>query len=205
MAGKKRTLQKLYEEFEILKDRHEKQITKLQSVIEEQGTKIKMLERLSKVDKPIDIPKKSRETVKSVNLNAKNLEDNDSRQLKCNMCEDRFMTLSKLELHIKDKHEHFQAKCCDQCGQKFVTAWRLRKHMRIHSQLFTRTCKYFKGSTVCPFEELGCKFNHFVHMKGSFDEKDDTTKDKISEEDSSKSLDNSSHEKITERNTSPQH
>ena len=45
MAGKKRKLQKLYEEFEILKDRHEKQITKLQSVIEEQGTKIKMLER----------------------------------------------------------------------------------------------------------------------------------------------------------------
>ena len=127
MAGKNRTLQKLYEEFEILKDRHEKQITKLQSVIEEQGTKIKMLERLPKVDKPIDVPKKSRETVKSVNLNAKNLEDNDSRQLKCNMCEDRFMTLSKLELHIKDKHEHFQAKCCDQCGQKFVTAWRLRK------------------------------------------------------------------------------
>ena len=67
-----------------------------------------MLERLPKVDKPIGIPKNSRETVKSVNFNAKNLEDNDSKQLKCNMCEDTFRTFSKLELHIKDKHENFQ-------------------------------------------------------------------------------------------------
>ena len=77
MAGKKRTLQNLYEEFETLKDRHDKEITKLQSVIQEQGTKIKMLERLSNVDKPNEIPRNSRETVKSVNFNAKNLEDND--------------------------------------------------------------------------------------------------------------------------------
>ena len=49
MAGMKRTLQKLYKDFETLKDGHEKEIAKLQSVIEEQGTKIKMLERL-KVD-----------------------------------------------------------------------------------------------------------------------------------------------------------
>ena len=99
MAGKKRTLQRLYEDFETLKDRHEKEIAKLQSIIEEQGSKIKKLERLSKADKPIDKQKKSEKTVKSVNLNLKNLGDNDSRQLKCNMCEDRFRTFSDLERH----------------------------------------------------------------------------------------------------------
>ena len=110
------------------------------------------------------------------------------------MCEYKFRTFSELELHIKDKHVNFQAKCCDQCGKTFVTAWRLRKHMRIHSQIFTRTCKYFKSNTICPFEELGCKFNHdYVHMKGTVDVKDDTTKDNVS--DSSPSLNNSSLEK----------
>ena len=56
-----------------------------------------------------------------------------------------------------------------------------------------------RGKIQChvnPFEELGCKFKNFVHMKGSFDEKDDTTKDIVSDKDSSKSLDNSSHEII---------
>ena len=193
MAGKKRTLQKLYEEFNTLKDRHEKEISQLQNVIEEQGKQIKMLEKLSKVKEAIDIPKNSKETVETVTFR-KNLDDNNPRQLNCNMCEYKFRTFSELELHIKDKHVNFQAKCCDQCGKTFVTAWRLRKHMRIHSQVFTRTCKYFKSNTICPFEELGCKFNHdYVHMKGTVDVKDDTTKDNIS--DSSPSLNNSSLEK----------
>ena len=69
MAGKKITLNKLYEEFKSLKDRHEKDITRLEKLIEEQGTKIKVLEKLSAVDKPNDIHKKSRKTVPYDNFN----------------------------------------------------------------------------------------------------------------------------------------
>ena len=192
MAGKKITLNKLYEEFKSLKDRHEKDITRLEKLIEEQGTKIKVLEKLSAVDKPNDIHKKSRKTVPCDNFNMKNMKKFDSKQLKCNNCENRFTTFSELELHIKEKHDNFQGENCEQCGKMFVTAWRLRKHMRIHSQLFTKTCKYFEANIVCPFEELGCKFKHDVHIKDTFDERDDMTMDNIVDTNDSKSLRNAS-------------
>ena len=53
-----------------------------------------------------------------------------------------------------------------------MTAWRLRKHKRLHTQMFTKTCKYFEGNKACPFEVLGCKFKH-EHRKDTFDESDD--------------------------------
>ena len=124
-----------------------------------------MLEKLSEVDKLNDIHKKSRKTGHCDNFNSKNLKKSNSRQLTCNNCENKFSTFSKLELHIKKKHVNFQGENCDQCGKKFVTAWRLRKHMRIHSQLFMKTCKYFEANTICSFEELGYKFKHNVHIK----------------------------------------
>ena len=60
-----------------------------------------------------------------------------------------------------------------------------------------KTCKYYATNTICPFEELGCKFKHGVHIKDTFDEKDDTTMDNISDTNDSKSLNNAStYEKV---------
>ena len=105
----------------------------------------------------------------------KSSEKNNSNQIKCIICDYRFRNFSDLELHIKDKHIHYQGKDCEKCGKTFVTAWRLKKHMRIHAQNFTKSCKYFKGNVVCPFEKLGCTFLH------DDDEKDGMTKYKSSD------------------------
>ena len=64
--------------------------------------------------------------------------------------------------------------------------------MRIHLQLFTKTCTYFEANTICPFEELGCKFKHDVHIKDTYDEKDDMTMDKIDNTNDEESLSNAS-------------
>ena len=136
-----------------------------------------MLEKLSILDKSIDNCKKSRETDKCDDFMMKSSEKNNSNQIKCIICDYRFRNFSDLELHIKDKHIHYQGNDCEKCGKTFVTAWRLKKHMRIHAQNFTKSCKYFKGNVVCPFEELGCKFRH------DDDEKDGMTKEKSSDAD----------------------
>ena len=80
--------------------------------------------------------------------------------LKCNLCDKRFQINSDLEKHIKTRHENYQSYNCRQCKKNFVTKWRLQKHERIHSNIKTRQCKYFKTQTKCPFDELGCKFRH---------------------------------------------
>ena len=64
--------------------------------------------------------------------------------------------------------------------------------MRIHLQLFTKACKYFEANTICPFEELGCKFKHDVHIKDTYDEKDDMTMDNIDDTNDEESLSNAS-------------
>ena len=51
--------------------------------------------------------------------------------------------------------------------------------MLIHVQKFTKSCKYFKGNVICPFEELGCKFRHEEYKKDIFEEKDDMNTDEI--------------------------
>ena len=137
MTGTKMTLKNLYEEFKTFKDKHDKEMSELRKIIQEQGTKIKMLERLPTLDKTADIQKKSRENDKPANFTVKSSEKNYAKQLKCNMCDKRFGKFSDLELHIKDKHANHKGQNCDHCGKTFVTAWRLRKHMRIHVQKFT--------------------------------------------------------------------
>ena len=50
---------------------------------------------------------------------------------------------------------------CDQCEQCFHTKWRLKKHMELHtSNENRRKCHFFNAGKVCPYESLGCKFDH---------------------------------------------
>ena len=92
------------------------------------------------------------------------------------MCESRFCKFSDLELHIKQEHGNDPKQNCDKCEKSFVTAWRLRKHARIHSEKFTKTCKFFNRKTFCPFEELGCMFRHDISRKVTMEQHGDSRK-----------------------------
>ena len=81
MTGTKMTLKNLYEEFKTFKDKHDKEISELRKIIQEKGTKIKMLERLPTLDKTADIQKKSSENDKPVNFTVKSSENNYAKQL----------------------------------------------------------------------------------------------------------------------------
>ena len=165
MSGKKTTMAKLLEEFEILKDKHKKEISDLKETVEKQETRIEMLEKLAN-------DKKVKDHGGAVNLDTKNHAKRKMVQLNCNKCDIKFSKFCDLELHIKKNHGNYEEQECDQCDKKFVTAWRLRKHRRIHFQKFTKICNYFKMKRSCPFEELGCKFIHDVHKLDKVVQKD---------------------------------
>ena len=191
MAGKKTKLKNLCEEFESFKDKHTKEISDLKKIIEEQETRIKILEKFTSTDKHIDSPKKARDYDDFVHSNIKNLAKEKMNRLNCNKCDKKFSKFGDLELHIKEMHVNYEEQVCDQCEKKFVTAWRLRKHMRIHVQKFTKICNYFRSEANCPFEELGCKFSHDVRKIDTVNQKDDKTLDKMGDTDNSKSMEGS--------------
>ena len=56
------TLKHLMEEVENLKDKHEKEISELKKTVNDQETRIKMLESLVTHDKPFDNPNNPRDT-----------------------------------------------------------------------------------------------------------------------------------------------
>ena len=81
-------------------------------------------------------------------------------RVKCKFCDDRFDKNSDLEVHIKAHHNTVETFKCDQCGKSFVLEWRLRKHQGIHKEGKIKKCHYFNNQKNCPFEELGCMFEH---------------------------------------------
>ena len=86
--------------------------------------------------------------------------ENHSQRSKCKICEEIFDKNCELEVHIKESHpekEHFD---CDQCDSKFILKWRLKKHQEMHTQSVTTKCHYFNNKKKCPFEALGCMFEH---------------------------------------------
>ena len=100
-----------------------------------------------------------------------------SRKLvECHLCDKKFQIISDLENHIKTSHEDSETYNCDKCKKKFVTKWRLEKHGNLHSNIYTRQCKYFRNQTKCPFDELGCKFRHDTNTNESVTTKNDSTK-----------------------------
>ena len=47
-------------------------------------------------------------------------------------------------------------------GKPFVLKWRLSKHKETHASPTVRNCHYFNNKKPCPFENIGCKFNHVL-------------------------------------------
>jgi DNA-directed RNA polymerase subunit RPC12/RpoP len=65
-----------------------------------------------------------------------------------------------LEIHIQTYHDTARDFECDRCGKKFILKWRLKKHQRSHENQSNKKCHYFNNKKVCPFENLGCMFDH---------------------------------------------
>ena len=65
----------------------------------------------------------------------------------------------ELETHLKT-HTEVQTFPWDICGKRFVLKWRLKKHISGHYR--KRYCHFFNNGKACPYEDIGCKFQHQV-------------------------------------------
>ena len=78
--------------------------------------------------------------------------------LNCATCDENFQESWRLELHMKS-HGNLDLFKCDLCEKKFYSNWRMKKHKATHNEL-KKFCHYFNNAKICPYEEVGCKFNH---------------------------------------------
>ena len=79
---------------------------------------------------------------------------------KCKICDGTFDLRWKLENHLKEEHETRKEFKCDICSKEFVMKWRLNRHVRAHSDIDQKFCHYYNNEKNCPYEEVGCKFQH---------------------------------------------
>ena len=95
------------------------------------------------------------------------MKNSHHQRIKCDSCSKQFVKISDLEEHIKIKHEEYQTYKCEVCSKTFITNWRLQKHGKMHLKDNIRHCHYYKNNRHCPFENLGCKFQHepFIQAK----------------------------------------
>ena len=77
---------------------------------------------------------------------------------KCDKCDHKFNSLNELEDHMTTRHEGW-IKSCPKCGKDFYSKLRLKYHIEGH-QVKRRRCHYYNNGKDCPFDKLGCKFDH---------------------------------------------
>ena len=81
---------------------------------------------------------------------------------KCDFCDKLFNTKTEMEAHIDSDHNIANLNC-DKCENVFVSKWRLKMHQKMHTQKHqTRNCHNFNSGKQCPFQALGCKFQHVL-------------------------------------------
>ena len=81
-------------------------------------------------------------------------------KFECKFCEEIIGKNCELELHLKERHDEIEMFNCNKCEKKFVLKWRLTKHQEIHYNPLVIKCHYFNNNKCCPFEEIGCMFEH---------------------------------------------
>ena len=79
--------------------------------------------------------------------------------INCKSCEKVFFKSSDLEIHLEQEHKAERFKC-KRCEKEFVLKWRLNKHEKIHNSQNVKKCHYFNNEKQCPFEKIGCMFEH---------------------------------------------
>ena len=94
------------------------------------------------------------------------IKENHTLNKKCRKCDDVFEENWLLENHMKthDDAERFK---CNVCDKTFLLQWRLNKHMNGH-QTESVKCHYFNNEKSCPYEEVGCMFDHNISEKCKF-------------------------------------
>ena len=138
---------------------------------EENNIAIRQLERqIDKVDKEIEMTKKAVQSKTDIIQRGFQSNKPDS-SMDCKLCEKSFNKFVDLEIHIKMFHEKHSILKCDQCDKGFVLRWRLKKHMRLHTESNIKHCHYFNNDKDCPYEEIGCKFLHYVSKNCVYDSK----------------------------------
>ena len=63
--------------------------------------------------------------------------------------------------HMVHIHGSEKTHKCDICGKTLYLKWRLNKHTSLHEES-PKPCKYVKTGQTCPFDDVGCKFEHNV-------------------------------------------
>jgi ribosomal protein L33 len=56
-------------------------------------------------------------------------------------------------------HEEIKPFKCDQCEKEFYVMWRMKKHIEGHGET-KKYCHFFNNKVSCPYDDVGCKFNH---------------------------------------------
>ena len=79
--------------------------------------------------------------------------------IKCKSCESVFNKYSDLESHLDTVHK-VEKFGCEICDKTFALKWRLNKHQQIHNNKNIRKCHYFNNQKTCPYEQIGCMFEH---------------------------------------------
>jgi hypothetical protein len=82
-----------------------------------------------------------------------------SSQQKCGECGEIFDKNSDFEVHMEEAHKVNKTYKCEVCGKMFLHEWRLRKHGNVHKEN-PKKCKFFLNKEPCPFDRIGCKFDH---------------------------------------------
>lgn len=155
---KKITLKSLHSEIITLKEElnhNKKYLSELQKELKDTKEEIKHLKSIKNHNK--NVPASSCSSTKS---SKSNNSENSLQKVKCKICEDTFDKNWELETHIKTNHDSVEKFECDQCSKRFVLEWRLKKHQGIHIGQNIKRCHFFNNQKTCPYEEIGCMFEH---------------------------------------------
>ena len=104
----------------------------------------------------------SRKTLRS------HIVENHAVKINCKIRDKNFKLKSDLEKHILQCHDSVKKFNCDKCGKTFALKWRLQKHQKIHTENKLQKCHYYNNMKICPFEEIGCMFEHSLSESCKF-------------------------------------
>ena len=99
------------------------------------------------------------------------IQSDHRHKIKCESCDQTFKKNCDLESHIERNHDSVEKFKCDKCDKCFVLKWRLKKHQDIHTNPNIRKCHYYNNQKHCPFEIIGCMFDHSLSGKCNHGEK----------------------------------
>ena len=107
--------------------------------------------------------------------NMKRVSKNKMELHACEFCNETFGSNYNLEIHITTHQEAIAVKC-DSCEKSFYSKWRLQVYERGHQKVKKRRCHYYNNQLECPFEMIGCKFDHRLSTECKFGSKCQTNK-----------------------------